>query len=558
MGICNSVNDKKSSLNKKEDKVENGNQLTNSPNKNKVDKKEKDLFDNEGNPITDKKLQTKNTGEMATMVRSNTPILNMIGIGKDVFISKTKGSPFMNYTVGKDDLIGEGSYGAVYKGKHIATGYTRAIKIIKKSSRNSRKDKEEEILNEIDILKNMDHPNVVKIFEFYNSNEAYFLVTELCKEGELFKEIDEGGPMEEINCAYIMYQIFSAVHYCHSMNIIHRDLKPENILIEKRESDGYFRIKIIDFGTAIIFEEGKMEKKVIGSSYYIAPEVLAKNYTNKCDLWSCGVIMYILLSGGPPFQGNNDAEILAKIKQGKYDLNSPPWHKISSEAKNLINSLLDSNPTTRINAQQALNHTWLKTLKIREKINELKVVKIKRCLKNLKNYNPKLILQQAALAYLVHNCPQMDEVEEACKLFNLIDEDGDGRIVKQELINGLKKYLPLSDETLASDVDGIFSHIDADNNGYIEYEEFVRAALDKDKFLTEDIMKFAFAYFDKDGSGEITLNEIKEVFSKKSAIMTSEAENNFKKIIEEVDQNSDNLISFSEFKAMMKTILTNH
>lgn len=555
MGICNSVNNKANHKKSESEHIypsENNktpDYKTNSPQK-------ENAIHTEGTPAIGSKLNSQNTGEGTGMIRSNTPILNLIGISKDIFITKTKGSPFMNYSVGKDDMIGEGSYGAVYKGKHNFTGYTRAIKIIKKSTKTSRKDKEEEILNEIEILKKMDHPNVVKIFEFYNSNEAYFLVTELCSEGELFKEVDEYGAMEEINCAYIMYQIFSAVHYCHGLNIIHRDLKPENILIEKRESDGYFRIKIIDFGTATMFEEGKMEKKVIGSSYYIAPEVLAKNYTNKCDLWSCGVIMYILLSGGPPFGGNNDAEILSKIKEGKFDLKSSPWHKVSKEAKNLITSLLDSNPDTRISSQDALNHKWLKTLRIRERINDLKVNKIKKCLKNIKNYNPKLILQQAALAYLVHNCPQMEEVEEACKLFNLIDENGDGKIIKQELINGLKKYLPVSDESSENDVDGIFNHIDADNNGYIEYEEFVRAAIDKDKFLTEDIMKFAFSYFDKDGSGDISLNEIREVFSRNDKLNV-EAENAFKQILSEVDQNKDNQISFMEFKSMMKTVLNN-
>ena len=116
-----------------------------------------------------------------------------------------------------------------------------------------------------------------------------------------------------------MYQIFSAVNYCHSMNIIHRDLKPENILIEKKEGKKY-SIKIIDFGTAKLYEKNKKEKKVIGSSYYIAPEVLTENYNQMCDLWSCGVILYILLSGKAPFAGKTDSIILEKIKIGKYNM----------------------------------------------------------------------------------------------------------------------------------------------------------------------------------------------------------------------------------------------
>src|SRR5690606_797892 len=137
---------------------------------------------------------------------------------------------------------------------------------------------------------------------------------------ELFKKIIDSAPFDEGFTAYIMYQIISCMFYCHTMGIIHRDLKPENILIENMERNGYFRIKIIDFGTAKIYEKGKIERKVIGSSYYIAPEVLNKNYNEKCDLWSCGVIMYILLSARPPFNGDDDGQIVARIRQGGYDL----------------------------------------------------------------------------------------------------------------------------------------------------------------------------------------------------------------------------------------------
>ena len=353
-----------------------------------------------------------------------------------------------------------------------------------------------------------------------------------------------------------MYQIFTAVNYCHGMGIIHRDLKPENILIESKERNDYLRVKVIDFGTAQLYEKGKVQRKVIGSAYYIAPEVLMKNYNEKCDLWSCGVIMYILLSGRPPFGGNSDSEIVKCIRVGTYDLTSYPFNKISPEAKNLITSLLTRDPSKRISAEEALNHLWFKKLKTKEKLNELVKNNKFKFINNLKNYRTDKVLQSAALAYLVHNFNQMEDVREANKLFNSIDVNGDGKITKIELLTGLKKVLNINDDSLEEDVEKIFKNIDADNNGYIEFEEFVRGCIDKEKLLSEDVLKFAFRYFDKDGSGEITREEIKEIFFanvKKNDNVNLEQQLEY--IISEVDINGDGKISIDEFTHMMKNII---
>jgi calcium-dependent protein kinase len=337
------------------------------------------------------------------------------------------------------------------------------------------------------------------------------------------------------------------------MNIIHRDLKPENILIERKEKNGYFRIKIIDFGTAKILEKGKIEKKVIGSSYYIAPEVLAKNYSEKCDLWSCGVIMYILLTSRPPFSGDTDQEIVQKIKIGHYDMTQSPWNKISTEGKNLVISLLQRDPTKRISAEEALNHPFFKNQKTKEKLNELKNNKMDY-INNLKNYKPDKILQTAALAFIIHNCSQHEEIQEATKLFNKFDFSQDGKISKQELLKGFRQVFGIEDESLEEDIDQIFKNIDSDNNCVIEFEEFVRAAVDKEKLLTEDILKFAFRYFDKDGSGEITPIEIGNVFFA-GRQDDPEIQKQIIFILNQLDINGDGKISFEEFSIIMKNIL---
>jgi len=484
--------------------------------------------------------------------QKKTEILNDVIIDGNLIVGRATGNVNENYKNMKK--LGEGSYGTVHLVNHNYSGQLRAMKIITKKNVENTQKVDVEIMNEIEILKKMDHPNIVKIFEFFNSTKNYYLITEFCKEGELFDKIVKEGPFDEDFASYIMFQIFSAVHYCHSMNVLHRDLKPENILIERKEKNG-LKIKIIDFGTAKIFENNKVERKIIGSSYYIAPEVLSKNYNEKCDLWSCGVILYILLSAVPPFSGRNDNEIMESIKKGFYDIESNIWQKISPEAKNLIRSLLERNPGMRINSEEALNHKWFKKLKTKDKFNFVPQEKIKTMFENLKRYSADKTLQHIALAYLVHNNPQHEEVLDACKLFNLVDKNSNGKITKLELKEGINELSVWDREQSEQFVEEIFNLIDGDNNGYIEYEEFVRGCINKERFITEDIIKFSFRFFDKDNNGEITFEEIKVTFAKSFKKDIKNYEQTITNIIMQVDTNKDGKISYSEFKSMMNSIL---
>ena len=496
-----------------------------------------------------KNEQLKEIGEKA----NKTPIdidNNTIKLTNDIIVGHLKNKPDEDYK--KVKFLGEGSFASVYSVENKITGEIRAMKIINKSASCSIED-DKEIFNEINILRTMDHPNILKIFEFYSNKESYSIVTELCSGGELFQEIIEKGPFNEKYCAYVMYQIFSAINYCHKMHILHRDLKPENILIAKRDKNDFPLVKICDFGTSKMFEKGTVQKKLVGSSYYIAPEVLKKHYDEKCDIWSCGVIMYILLSGRPPFAGDSDKEIMEKVRIGKYDLEEPPFDKLSSSGKDLIKKLMIMDPKKRISAQEALNHPWFKENRSKELFNRIKDEStLRKMIHNLKVYKRDSIIQETALAYLVHNFPQMKDVVNACKLFNQIDVNGDGKINKNELLKGLQSKI--KSDTLKKDVDTIFQNIDMDNNGYIEYEEFVRAAVSKEHFIDTKVIQFAFRYFDKDGSGEITFDEIEEVF-KESIQDKSNIHESLKKIIDEVDENGDGIISFNEFADIMKKML---
>ena len=471
------------------------------------------------------------------------------GIDHNILISQVKSDPSLDYTIIKE--LGHGSFATVHLVKHNVSGAIRAMKAIKKGPGMDDEDNELDIINEINILMKMDHPNIVKIFEFYNSPTHYYLITEYCQGGCLYDLIvKNNGPFTEIQASYIMHQLFSVVNYCHKMKIIHRDLKPENILIYKNEN-GLAKIKICDFGTSLCFKRGDIQDKVVGSIYYIAPEVLKKKYNSKCDIWSCGVIMYILLTGVPPFGGSNNISIMKKILVGEYD--KTRLNKRCKACIDLIGKLLEKDISKRIRADAALKHRWFqiyKSKEIRVDIEDPKI--IEAYLKNLKNYKKSSEIQEIALAYLVHNHPELEEVDDACKLFGIIDKKGNGKITKEELYNGLSPFY--KNENLKDEIDKIFENLVINGSIYLDYEEFVRAAIDKSIFLTEDSMKFAFNYFDKDGKGEITIDDLASIFS--SDDKSKNELKKIKKMIKEASGNNDEKIRFKEFCDIMKAFMS--
>ena len=515
-----------------------------------TDNNNKDSNPKEGNKPEEEKENKNNEN----IPKQNDEQL-LVTLDSKVFVGKGSTDPNQIYI--RKKILGRGSFGIVYLVKQKELSRYFAMKVIKKISRN--KEEEENLMNEIEILRKLDHPNILKITDFYPLKNEYNIITEYCQEGELFDEIKAHAPFNEPLAAWYMRQILSAVSYCHNMNVIHRDLKPENILIVKRVKSGFHPIKIIDFGTAKVFEKEKSEHLLIGSAYYIAPEVLSRNYSELCDLWSCGVIMYILLTGRPPFNGINEEEIMKKIKEGNYDLTKYPWGVISNDAKDLVKGLLQVNPKQRINAKNSLEHKWFQNEKIKanKSAYDIKNRQVNKLVDNLIKYKSDNILRCAVVALLVHNSIQLNQAHDAVKLFNKIDKNGDGKISREELFNGLQPYKKeLSDEELRKQVDAIFSNIDTDHNNYIEYEEFVRAAIDKNNFLSVNFLQFAFNYFDKDHDGGITYEEVKNKFYQSDKNKNSfKAQEQLKKAFNDIDINGDGKLSFEEFGKMMENII---
>ena len=502
---------------------------------------------NQTNKVEIKKIES--TVVSRTVVTKN----KIVVLNNDVIVSGNEVNPEKIYI--KKKLLGSGAFGEVWLVRHKDLERDFAMKIIKK--RKNKSNEEKEILNEIEILKKLDHPKILKIIDFYSKVKKYYIITEYCPEGELFNEIIKVGRFDEGQTAFIINQILKAISYCHRNQIIHRDIKPENIMITKREKNGCLQVKLIDFGTAKIFEKGQSENRYVGSSYYMAPEVLKRKYDEKCDLWSIGVILYILLTGRPPFDGNDDEEILKNVEIGVYDKTSYPFPSLSSYAKDLINKLLQYDAKKRISAEEALEHQWFKTaeFKKKDKVNTIPHELAKQLITNMTKYKSNNMLKCAVVAYLVHHLTNTEECMEASKLFIKIDLNSDGKIEKHELIQGFQKYWGMSEEEVKEKVDIIFANIDTDFNGFIEYEEFVRAAVNPAIFMSQNYLKFAFNYFDRDSSGDISFEEIKKRFSQNSNYNSEKMDTELREIFDKIDINNDGSISFFEFCKMMKNIM---
>jgi len=302
-----------------------------------------------------------------------------------------------NYKIGK--VLGSGAYGEVKECVHKRTQARRAVKIINKDLMSQ--NEQDRMLEEVQILKGLDHPNVLKIFEAYTDSKNFYIVTEILSGGELFDMIIRYPYFKERDAAKIMNQIFQAISYCHSNKIVHRDIKPENVLLESKQGTDSL-IKIIDFGTSLMYDPEKQKKlkQTIGTPYYIAPEVLKQTYDSKCDIWSRGVIMFILLSGKPPFDGNDDDEILKNVNKGKPSYTDDIWKKVSAEGKDLLRKLLEYKPKNRISAAECLGHPWFKKFlqptDISAESNEVNM----NILNNMKCFTGKLKMQQAALSFI--------------------------------------------------------------------------------------------------------------------------------------------------------------
>ena len=510
---------------------------------NKMENK-KENFRKERPIVKRKQKKSTTLMENSNILKQLFLVQMSIPVSQELLVMHQKGNPSDKYLRGKK--LGNGTFGIVYEAKNLVFNNTVAMKIIQKY------ENQDNILikNEIDILKKLSHPNIVRIYEFYESNNNFYLINEYCECGELYNYINK-SKLNEHQLAVIFYQVFSGLCYLHENNILHRDLKPENIMISKKENDllsneEYFWIQIIDFGTAKIFEQDKNEKMIVGSAYYVAPEVLNQDYNEKCDTWSVGVILFMFLTGRAPFDGNTSEEIMNSIRTKNFDENNEKLIQRSPEVRDLINGLLNRNINKRLSAKDALNHEWFKKFNGRKLFENFTEEEIQPYINNLFNYTFHSKIQQLVIAFLVHNLPTTDSNRNILKLYRYFNKAGDCKLTKEELIKGLSKYRNV--EEVIKKVGNLFLLLDSDNNGNIEYEEFLRACIDKKEVLTEKYLKYAFKFLDKENKGNLSVEEINKAFLKEENKLFEIA---ITKDINEVDIDGDGNINFEEFKKLM-------
>eukprot|EP00742_Colponemidia_sp_Colp-10_P000181 GILJ01000202.1.p1 GENE.GILJ01000202.1~~GILJ01000202.1.p1 ORF type:complete len:469 (+),score=93.72 GILJ01000202.1:43-1449(+) len=461
-------------------------------------------------------------------------------VRRDQFITSNRGTLSDEYTFEKKEL-GSGTYGTVQLGIHKATGSKRAIKTIPKG----RVKNIDRFQNEIEILKSLDHPNIIKLYETFEDSRNVYLVMELCTGGELFDRIIAKGHFTERDAAILMKQILSATVYCHRHNICHRDLKPENFLFQTPADDS--NLKIIDFGLSRIFNEQTVMTTKAGTPYYVAPQVLEGRYDTACDCWSVGVILYILLCGYPPFYGDNDAQILERVRRGQYSFSGREWDSVSESAKDLIRHLLKLNPAERYTAEQAYQHPWIVNAAGGPAVNPISV----ETLNAMKNFRANEKLKRAALTLIAAQASE-SEILELRNIFLALDKNGDGCLTLAELTEGVQSmgHTPVQEE-----LQRVLAGVDTDGSGSIDYTEFIAATLDRRLYLQEEKLWSAFRVFDKDGSGRITAQELREVLSRGNDVVDQRVA---EEIIREVDTNGDGEIDFDEFITMMRNQSRRH
>ena len=466
---------------------------------------------------------------------------NKLIIRKELFIKETKGDIIEFYQILKK--IGEGGFSKVYKVKEKESDEIRAMKQVDKS-------KIIDINNfktEIKILAMLDHPNILRLFDVIEDSKYFYLIMELCTGGELLSRMSKNRYKEKA-AAKLMEQIVSAVSYCHEKGICHRDLKPQNILFYNEDENS--PIKIVDFGISKIYNpslsslkeeyEDKGSKKMTdrtGTMLFLSPEVLKGSYTEKCDVWSLGVILYILLCGYPPFNGSNEKEIAQSISSLKFSFPQ----SISENAKNLISSMLCPEKK-RISSKDILKSKWFKS-KLKDKSQ------ITFNYQKLDEFRHFSKFKQAVLVIIASRL-KTEEFQEISEIFKKINECKTGMIsfedFKKFLINNQEKNIFQAEKD--EEIKKQFLGIDIDYNNKIDFTEFLAANLDKSLYLDKIRLKNAFDILDSDKNGIITKENIIEVLKIEKLYDNNKLAMN---LIEQNDINKDGKIDFDEFYKLM-------
>ncbi|KAL3753613.1 hypothetical protein ACJRO7_000943 [Eucalyptus globulus] len=438
-----------------------------------------------------------------------------------------------------DRELGRGEFGVTYLCIDRASRDLLACKSISKRKLRTAVDVED-VRREVAIMRHLPRsPSIVSLKEACEDDNAVHLVMELCEGGELFDRIVARGHYTERAAAAVTRTIVEVVQLCHQHGVIHRDLKPENFLFANKKENS--PLKAIDFGLSIFFKPGEKFSEIVGSPYYMAPEVLKRNYGPEIDIWSAGVILYILLCGVPPFWAESEQGVAQAILRGLIDFKRDPWPSVSEGAKSLVRQMLEPDPKRRLTATQVLEHPWLQNAKKAPNVPLGDVVKSR-----LKQFSMMNRFKRKALRVIAEFL-SVEEVEDIKDMFKKMDVDDDGIISIEELKAGLRNF---GSQLAESDVQMLIEAVDANGKGSLDYGEFLAVSLHLQRVANDEHLRKAFSYFDKDGNSFIEPDELRESLVEDGADDCSDLAN---EIFQEVDKDKDGKISYEEFVAMMKT-----
>lgn len=382
----------------------------------------------------------------------------------------------------------------------------------------------DELKNEISILKTLDHPNIVRAYEVYYEKKQAYIVLEACLGGDLYSR----APYSESSAFAISKDLLAAVKYMHDHKIVHRDLKFENIMFASESEDAC--IRVIDFGLAKNLQ-GYSETLMfaqVGTIYTMAPQVLQGVYTSQADLWSVGVIIFMMLSQQMPFYSRNKKKMVDQIFRARYSMQGEAWNNISDAAKHMVMSLLIVDTKKRLNASQAIDHQWLKNTihddLLHHRTPTLEDLKIIG--NSMWQYSQVSTLKKIALNVIAHKSTN-EEIVELRNAFRTYDKTNDGIIALGEFKEALKDFYP--QDVLIE----MFESIDVNKNGHIMYTEFLAATVEARGHIEEERIAEAFDRIDANDSGYISKDELKTIMG------CTYSKELVDKIMEEVDENND-------------------
>ena len=414
------------------------------------------------------------------------------------------------------DFLGEGHFGSVrtaFKKKEYSPHKLFAVKSIslKKLSEKAYRD----LILEVKIISCLEHPHIVKFYETYHDNKYFHIVTELCRGNNLYMRLKKlkGKKMIEEDVKIITLKILHAINYCHSRGVVHRDLKPENIMFEspnndmnyneydeEENSENYLNIKICDFGLSALKNSTDKLHTILGTPYYMAPEVLKGDYNEKCDIWSIGAITYYLITGTEPFKGNTSNQIFSRILYTEPDYSPSKFWNTSPFLLDFIKKCFSKDPLTRPTAMEALQHPWFETLF--KKIHSPKFISenIFNSISMTKKFSQ---LKRLIMRYVVYTMGHT-ELNIYKKVFLAFDKENNGVITPEEL----KRLFAVYHKTLSeTQIKNIMSVSDERNN-YLTYNEFIIVCLQVEDFLSPIKLLDAFLFFDVDNNNEIDNDDL--------------------------------------------------